>query len=385
VTPSELAFLALGFILGIATGGALIVVFATRPLTHEIRVTVTRNAIPRRASTLASDVLRAHPQAPAGGGPADHWTPDPEAPGVTDDRTIVRSRPPIVAAPALPWLLAPFDERSVAERSGAVEPRSATAPPAAEEGTLPAAAPLASERSVAVAIHPAPDPMLAALGLATIAADAAASAAPGAWSTDDADRAAADPILPGLLAGDPAALSRLIEALAGADDTQRDSWAELLTRFVSAVRARALDLGVIDLPMGNRFWDTFTVDECREIVVALAATGRQFDDWDGWADGIVPTYRDLSRACADAGIDPRRVRAWPNSEELADLYRGASIAAGEAIARWAPNLDVTELRDFLAARDRDLDELWLVWDAVRLALGSSATAATGEAAAVPAA
>jgi hypothetical protein len=82
----------------------------------------------------------------------------------------------------------------------------------------------------------------------------------------------------------------------------------------------------------------------------------------------VPTYRDLSRALADSGIEPRRVRAWPNSLEIAELFRGAGVAALEAVGRWAPDVDEPSLRLFLGDRDRGLDELWPVWDAVRAAV-----------------
>jgi hypothetical protein len=186
----------------------------------------------------------------------------------------------------------------------------------------------------------------------------------------------ARPILPGLLAADHRAMQRLVDAIGGSDDESRRAWDTLMTRFVDAVRQRAIDLGLVDLPMGNPFWDTFTIDQCRQIVVALASTGRRFDGRADWLDGNVPTYRDLSRALADSGIDPRRVRAWPNSLEIAELFHGAGVAAGEAIARWAPDLEADGLRTFLGDRDRGLDELWPVWDAVRVALDQGAPTRT---------
>ena len=81
------------------------------------------------------------------------------------------------------------------------------------------------------------------------------------------------------------------------------------------------------------------------------------------------------RAVAETGIDPRRIRAWPNSMEIAELFRGTRVAAAEAVDRWAPGLEVDALRAFLEDRDRGLDELWPLWDAVRAALGLGATAA----------
>jgi hypothetical protein len=75
VTASEFAFLAMGLILGIAAGAALIEVVRARPTAHrEVRVTMTADAIPRRrAATLANDAFTEARIAsePARGGPAD--------------------------------------------------------------------------------------------------------------------------------------------------------------------------------------------------------------------------------------------------------------------------------------------------------------------------
>ena len=53
MTASEFAFLALGLVLGAASGAALVEVLRSRPpARREVRVTVAPNSIPRRASTL---------------------------------------------------------------------------------------------------------------------------------------------------------------------------------------------------------------------------------------------------------------------------------------------------------------------------------------------
>jgi len=338
VTQSEVAFLALGLLLGIAAGLAIVMVVRSRPPTHEIRVTVTRDAIPRRATTLAADLGRGGPDGPAPGGPGDRRSVDRDGDHI---RTTVRPDGlPVVASPALPWRSEPA-----------------------------AAAMATAERSGAIAIHPEPDRMLAGLAIAPSATATGSPAAvpdgvAAATATD-----AAEPILPGLLAGDHRAMVRLVDAIGGPDEKSRRAWDILLTRFVEAVRQRSIELGLIDLPMGNPFWDTFTIEQCRRIVVALASTGRRFDGRADWADSQVPTYRDLSRALAESGIDPRRVRSWPNSLEIAQLFRGGGVAAGEAIAAWAPELDPDDLHRFLGDRDRGLDELWPLWDAVRAAVG----------------
>jgi len=59
VIASEFAFLALGLILGVATGAALVEVVRARPPgAREIRVTVAPHSIqPRRATTLAENAF----------------------------------------------------------------------------------------------------------------------------------------------------------------------------------------------------------------------------------------------------------------------------------------------------------------------------------------
>ena len=73
MTASEFAFLALGLILGIATGAAIVEVLRARPPgAREIRVTVAPNSIhARRATTLADDAFASSSPPPAAGGPGD--------------------------------------------------------------------------------------------------------------------------------------------------------------------------------------------------------------------------------------------------------------------------------------------------------------------------
>ena len=73
MTASEFAFLALGLILGVATGAALVEVLRARPsAAREIRVTVAPNSIhARRAATLADDAYPDAGAGPAAGGPGD--------------------------------------------------------------------------------------------------------------------------------------------------------------------------------------------------------------------------------------------------------------------------------------------------------------------------
>ena len=72
MTASEFSFLALGLILGVLSGAALVEILRARPpMPREVRLTVAHDAIPRRSSTLADDGFTAPRPEPARGGPAD--------------------------------------------------------------------------------------------------------------------------------------------------------------------------------------------------------------------------------------------------------------------------------------------------------------------------
>jgi hypothetical protein len=167
-----------------------------------------------------------------------------------------------------------------------------------------------------------------------------------------------------ILRGEHRVLLATVEVLAGADDALRRrgrprSWpAEALIRG-------AIDDGVLVFPVGNPFWDTFTTSQCRAIAGALAATGFRFDGIDGWADDRVPSYRDLTAAVAVAGLEPRRIRAWPTQEEIGRLYREVSVAADEFLVHRSPDLDLHEVRELAGAGVPELELLWGHWELAR--------------------
>jgi hypothetical protein len=78
VTASEFAFLALGLILGVASGAALVELIRARPPgSREIRVTVAPNSIrARRSATLSDDAFSRAAVGPATGGPGDRRSID---------------------------------------------------------------------------------------------------------------------------------------------------------------------------------------------------------------------------------------------------------------------------------------------------------------------
>ena len=143
MTANEFAFLALGLVLGVAIGAALIEVMRARPpAKREVRVTVAPNSIARRrASTLADVDAYAEPSGPARGGPADRRWVDRE-PGEEDSDHV---------SPAGVPQTAPAD-RSNGVGNGTAVP---TGPGRRETG--------GGRDPVGIAISHEPDPMLTAL------------------------------------------------------------------------------------------------------------------------------------------------------------------------------------------------------------------------------
>src|SRR3954466_6241994 len=102
VTASEFSFLALGLVLGLVSGAAIIeFVRARPPAPREVRLTVAHDAVPRRWSPLADDAFALAGPEPARGGPADRrLLGSPLPAGARDRRTRVRLSPAAATAAA---------------------------------------------------------------------------------------------------------------------------------------------------------------------------------------------------------------------------------------------------------------------------------------------
>lgn len=326
VTASELAFLALGLVLGAATGAAFFVVLGSRTPRREIRVTVTRDALPRRSETLSQDAFVTLRAEPAPGGPGDRrWFDRPD------------SAPERVAIP-------------IHAEAGGWFPEMATAAVAHPPPTRiidRTVVPSRGGQAVATAIEPEGDPAL----------EAATMPQPGRGSAFER-----------MLRGEHRAMVEVVDRIAGGDSRRRRDWEVLLGGLVEGMADVAVSEAIIDFPMGTPFWDTFTVEQCRHVVNALASMGYRYDGRSGWIDGRVPTYRDLAQALADIGVDPRRVRAWPNQLEISALFVGARPAPEELIAAAGPDYTAEDVRALLGERGPELAHLWLAWDAIRPAL-----------------
>lgn len=418
---SEFAFLALGLVLGAASGAAIVIVLRSRPATPEVRVTVSHDAVPRRAATLSSDVFTAAAGEPARGGPADRRRLDrPDR--VTDEPDMKaisgRSGPPTELRPGLVGRTSVSFGDTVTARAGvpimperdealeALRTRAAqaaarmfgsegrTLTPTIDHGPSDAlgrsSEPAGS--AVATATAPAIEPLvspppamppsairpIAALAPAPTVIDQPAMAdAPMAVASPDAPASEADiasidetPALTRILRGDHHALFAVAAVLAADDSMNRRTWERAIRSVTDAIVARTIAAGCLDFPVGNPFWDTFTVPQCRDIAGALAAAGHRFDGVDGWEHGRVPNYRDLTIAVAGAGLEPRRVRSWPTQEEMDDLLMEVTAAPDEFVAVRAPNLDMEELHDLVGFGDTDRALLWANWDRARTVLTS---------------
>lgn len=126
VTASEFSFLALGLILGVLSGAALVEILRARPpMPREVRLTVAHDAIPRRSSTLADDGFTAPRPQPARGGPADRRVAAASVPaGFADRRTTVRyatTAGAVAVGPAAPGATtAPTPTRGAPTMAGAI-------------------------------------------------------------------------------------------------------------------------------------------------------------------------------------------------------------------------------------------------------------------------
>jgi hypothetical protein len=187
VTASEFIFLALGLILGIAAGAALIEVLRARPpAPREVRLTMSTDAVPRRSSTLAEATQVVAPGEPARGGPADRREggPDP-IDGAADRRTPVRSTPiavPMGAGPQLGQVMEPtFPLHDPAPVSAAVPVSGGTDPMLGAFRASAAAAATAAMRQAPTAtavLDPGDVGGSASVATADGSASAGASAAP---------------------------------------------------------------------------------------------------------------------------------------------------------------------------------------------------------------
>src|SRR3954466_813650 len=138
VTASEFSFLALGLVLGLVSGAAVIeFVRARPPAPREVRLTVARDAFPRRSPTLADDAFTLAGPEPARGGPADRrLLGSPLPPGARDRPTSGRLSPAgATAAAELGARMTVPGAIPIARQPGPAAPGRTTGPAAPPESS----------------------------------------------------------------------------------------------------------------------------------------------------------------------------------------------------------------------------------------------------------
>jgi hypothetical protein len=187
----------------------------------------------------------------------------------------------------------------------------------------------------------------------------------GSETLADALRAGASPRIVRLLRGDRGAMQDAVAALAADDPAERRRWQLALSDLVDAILADAIASSALEYPTDHPFWGPFNRTQSREITAALASLGYRFDGLGGWVDGRYPSQRDLSLALGYAGLDPMRMRRWPNEAEMAELFRDVQVAAAEHLASAAGDMSLGSLVAMLGRRADGLTEIWNAWGRVR--------------------
>jgi hypothetical protein len=167
-----------------------------------------------------------------------------------------------------------------------------------------------------------------------------------------------------LLHGDRAAMTSLVAALADDADGKRH-WQLLMTGMVEAIVADAIEASALDFPEDHPFWGVFTRSQARDVVQALSSLGYRFDGLGGWMDDRQPSQRDLSLALGYAGLDPMRMRQWPDGAAMTTLFADVTVAADEWLASAAGDLTLAEMVGMLGRRADGLAEVWNQWGHIR--------------------
>jgi hypothetical protein len=229
------------------------------------------------------------------------------------------------------------DEACLHAREAAADCEETLQPAAAGQPAIPSGAP--------------PAPWLDEAG-----AEAAAASALGTGTA---------PTIFRLLEGDRLALVAVVDRLAGADPAERRQWQVGTSNLVEAIIATAIEGVALEFPEEHPFWGPFTAQQSRDIVSALSSLGYRFDGMGGWVDGRVPSQRDVALALGYAGLDPMRMRHWPNEAEMANLFRDVHVNAAEYLAVSAGDLTLGELVTMLGPRADGLADVWNAWGRIR--------------------
>lgn len=168
-----------------------------------------------------------------------------------------------------------------------------------------------------------------------------------------------------LLRGDPGAMDTLVARLGGDDVEEQRRWQAGITALADAILADAIEQAYMRFPHEHLFWGPYTLEQNRDITRALASLGYRPDGLGSWVDDRQPSQRELSLSLGYAGLDPMRMRQWPNEVQTAQLFRDVQVAGDEYIADVAGDLTLAEMVEMLGRRADGLVDLWNNWGRVR--------------------
>jgi hypothetical protein len=178
-------------------------------------------------------------------------------------------------------------------------------------------------------------------------------------------RAGASPRIVRLLRGDRSAMQEIVMALGGDDAEERRHWQVAMSDLVDAIFTDAIAASALEFPTDHTFWAPFDRSQARDITSALSSLGYRFDGRGGWVDDRQPSQRDLSLALGYAGLDPMRIRQWPNEAEMSTLFADVQVTAAEHLAETAGDLTLGELVTMLGRRADGLADIWNDWGRIR--------------------
>lgn len=160
-------------------------------------------------------------------------------------------------------------------------------------------------------------------------------------------------------------MDTLVASLGGDDPEEQARWKLALAGLLDAIHADAIEQGFLRFPQDHPFWGPYTLEQNRDITRALASLGYRPDGLGGWVDDRLPSQRELSLALGYAGLDPMRVRQWPNEQGTAELFREVEVAGDEYVAGVAGDLTLAEMVEMLGRRADGLVDLWNHWGRLR--------------------
>jgi hypothetical protein len=187
----------------------------------------------------------------------------------------------------------------------------------------------------------------------------------GSVAPDAEDEAGAADAARTLMGGDRQALLGVALRLAEETGAEAGRVQLLLLELREQITARALEDFALAFPDDHPFWSQFANEEGRNIAASLASLGYRFDGGGEWADGRVPSARDLSLALSYCGYDPRGLRRPAGQAAIDALWQGTKVRGESYLLALAPDLALEQLVALLGARATRLGELWDIWGRLR--------------------